>query len=73
MTDGNTQSPRIDNVYILNSGSYKKDYRNTGSGYFGSVEPSFNGVYEFDEAAALQAAVAGTDMETVYGYAQPQV
>lgn len=72
LTDEETGSPRIDNVYILNSGSYKKDYRNTGSGFFGPVQPAFNGVYEFEDTAALLAAVQGTDMETVYGYAHTQ-
>lgn len=70
MTDSNTQTPVIDNVYILNSGSYKKDYRNTASDYFGSIQPMFNGIYEFEETQALAEAVQGTAMQTVYEYAQ---
>ena len=70
MTDGNTQNPVIEDVYILNRGAYKKDYRDTGDGYFGSVQPLFSGVYEFEDVQALEVSVQGTAAEKVFNYSK---
>ena len=60
---------RVENVYIFNRGQYKKDYRGTGIGYFGAVEPMFNGVYEYSDETELLKAIQGTPLEAVYDYA----
>lgn len=62
----------IENVYILNSGDYRKEYRNAGSGYFGATEPRFKGVYEYEDLSSLKEAVKGTALEAVFGYAYPE-